>query len=281
MKYSLVLIMSCILISSQTHAVPVTFPYEEWERQNPRPSVAPPAAVSVPVISPTAPSTESLAVPSAPAATSDHESKLLSAPSAVAGDRYAKHCTPTPALSRRPYPGKTVVPTSNRLARPKGKSLFADGQRLYLTGRVFDAACVPLREARVELWQADATGQYRYATLGELANPYATFAGAGQVETDNRGEYLFETIMPAATANQTSYINLRVTHPAMRMPLVTTLYFADNPRNMADPVYRRLPEVVKQKVTSATLPFSVGNATDAVRVHHDVTVQARDGFRSF
>jgi protocatechuate 3,4-dioxygenase, beta subunit len=268
------------LATSAMAAPKIVFPYEERQQQM---QMQQPA---VEIIAPPAPYEEGelLAVPPVSAPVADEEKlddAVLSAPLPFAGDRYAKPCIPTPAHSRVAYPSKAMIPTSNKLARPAGKSIYAEGTRLYLTGRIFDAACVPLREAKVEIWQADYKGTYRYARPWTLSNPYPTFAGAGQVETDNRGEYLFETVMPAGVGGQAPLINIRVSHPSMRVPLVTTLYFEGEAANGTDTIYQRLSESVKTAMTEPLLPFELPDKTQGVRVHHDVTVQARDGFRSF
>jgi protocatechuate 3,4-dioxygenase beta subunit len=279
-----VTLCATMLAANATLAAPkIVFPYEERMQQQQQQ----PAGEGEAITPPPAPYHEGelLAVPSAQLPVADEEKPddaVLSAPLPSAGDRYAKACTPTPAHGRQAYPGKGMIPTSNKLARPAGKSIYAEGTRLYLTGRVFDAACVPLREAKVEIWQADYKGTVRYARPWTLSNPYPTFAGAGQVETDNRGEYLFETVMPAGVAGQTPLINIRVMHPSMRAPLVTTLYFAGESANVTDKVYQQLSDATRAAVTSPLIPFELPDAGgQAVRVHHDVTVQARDGFRSF
>ncbi len=198
------------------------------------------------------------------------------------GDRYAKTCTPTPSLTRHPYPGGAYIPKTNTLARPDGKALFPDGQLLYVRGRVFDQACIPLKNARVEIWHADKDGKHFYADAGDLSNPYPVFTGAGQVLTDNRGDYVFETLFPAPpSANQAPHINIRVSHPSLKRPLVTTLYFAGDRRNEDDRSYRRLPEATKTAITASVQPFEREGIGNGLLVFHDLTIGSRDGFRGF
>jgi protocatechuate 3,4-dioxygenase beta subunit len=279
MKHSIFLsaFLCATTLANVAMAVPkIIFPYEErMQQQSPVGEVIKPPLFH---------EGEVLPVPPVQQPVADAEKlqdAVLSAPLPFAGDRYAKTCTYTPAHGRIAYPSKEMIPTSNKLARPEGKSLYAEGVRLYLTGRVFDAACVPLREAKVEIWQADYKGTYRYARPWTLSNPYPTFAGAGQVETDNRGEYLFETVMPGALANQAPLINIRVTHPALRVPLITTLYFEGEAANTNDQVYQRLSASMRAALSEPILPFDLPDGTQGIRVHHDITLQARDGFRSF
>lgn len=200
----------------------------------------------------------------------------------LAGDRFAKFCAPTPQLQSYNHPGKKYVPLSNKLTRPAGKALFSDGQRLYLTGRIFDSACVPLREAKVEIWHADVEGDYRIVDASDLHNPYAVFAGAGQIRTDNNGEYAFETIMPGIkNIKNPPLINIRVSHPAMKAPLTSTIFFPDDIRNQHDKRYRSMSNAKRALVTAKMLPLNNDNDNYGFRAHHDVTVNARDGFRGF
>jgi protocatechuate 3,4-dioxygenase beta subunit len=222
-------------------------------------------------------------------------------PSPLADDRYAANCSPTPAISRYPYPSANNIYPSGKMARPAGKGDYAAGQLLYVHGRVFDSACVPLRNAKVELWQTNADGRYIYAKIGELSNPYPTFTGAGMVYTNNEGEFMFETIFPAPLPNQTPYLNIRISHELMKGGLQSVIYFAGDVRNDDDKNYNRLSEVVRQKVAAKIAPYkaqpaksssygsmsndnstsSSGQMPNGVMIHHDITVQARDYFRKF
>ena len=199
-----------------------------------------------------------------------------------AGDRYAKFCTPTPQIQSYAYPGKQYVHPGNSLARPGGKSDFAPGERLYLTGRIFDSACVPLRDAKVEIWHTDSDGDYRIADKADIASPYALFAGAGFTKTNNLGEFEFETIMPGVSKiTQPPIINIRVSHPSMRTPLTSTIYFKGENRNPNSLRFKRLSATNKELVTAIILPLTSNNLNAGFRAHHDITVRARDGFRGF
>lgn len=195
-------------------------------------------------------------------------------------DRYAHFCSPTPALSSYGYPGGNYVHPSNKLARPAGKSEFANGQLLYITGRVFDSACVPLSNATVELWHRDADGDYRISDGDDLASHDALFAGAGTAKTDNRGEFIFETIMPAGgSGNQPPLVNLRINHPAMSAALQTTFFFEGDSRNNNHKAYSLLSSASQALITAAVQPAKEHD--NAVHAHMDITVQGRDGFRGF
>jgi protocatechuate 3,4-dioxygenase alpha subunit len=95
----------------------------------------------------------------------------------------------------RPTPSQTVGPFFARelLWSDGGKVLFAGpGDRITLTGRVFDGDGAPVVDALFETWQADAAG--KLPTGGEGARPY----GYGRVCTGTDGGYAIETVMPGA-----------------------------------------------------------------------------------
>ena len=95
----------------------------------------------------------------------------------------------------KPTPSQTVGPFFARelLWGDGGKVLFpGHGDRITLTGRVFDGAGAPIFDALVETWQADASGAI--PSVGKGARPY----GYGRVSTDADGRYSIETVMPGS-----------------------------------------------------------------------------------
>ena len=95
----------------------------------------------------------------------------------------------------KPTPSQTVGPFFARelLWGDGDKVLFpGQGDRITLTGRVFDGAGAPIFDALFETWQADAAG--KIPSGGDGARPY----GYGRVSTDTDGRYAIETVMPGS-----------------------------------------------------------------------------------
>ena len=95
----------------------------------------------------------------------------------------------------KPTPSQTVGPFFARelLWSDGGTVLFPGrGDRVTLTGRVFDGAGAPIFDALFETWQADAAG--KFPSGGDGARPY----GYGRVSTDSDGRYAVETVMPGS-----------------------------------------------------------------------------------
>jgi protocatechuate 3,4-dioxygenase alpha subunit len=72
------------------------------------------------------------------------------------------------------------------------------GERITLTGVVFDGDGQPIPDAMIEIWQPDSNGIFNHPLdpLQEQADPH--FRGFGRVENRNAGKYEFKTIKPGA-----------------------------------------------------------------------------------
>ena len=103
-------------------------------------------------------------------------------------------------------------------------------------GQVLDANRLPVPDALLEFWQADARGRYsRDHTLG--------FA---RVATDDSGCFRYTTCRPGAVAYdgdrmQAPHIVVLVFARGLLRHLITRMYFPDVPANATDPVLESLP----------------------------------------
>ena len=125
------------------------------------------------------------------------------------------------------------------------------GERIAISLRVFDGAGVPLKDALVELWQADAAGLYNSPseTRG-TADP--NFAGWGRNATDmETGECLFETIKPGRVPFpdgrlMAPHITVWIVARGINIGLHTRMYFGDEEKaNAEDPVLARIEHRVR------------------------------------
>jgi protocatechuate 3,4-dioxygenase alpha subunit len=148
-------------------------------------------------------------------------------------------------------PSQTVGPffhfslTTNRLGRMAGPG--AAGEAVRLAVRVFDGEGVPVPDAIIELWQADASGKYEHPedTQDRSADP--AFCGFGRMGTDETGTCVFETIRPGRVPGigqraQAPHINVIVLARGMLDVLFTRVYFADDAANAADAALSLVPE---------------------------------------
>lgn len=102
-----------------------------------------------------------------------------------------------------------------------------DGQRLALSGTVMTTRCEPLAGAIVDVWQANAKGDY------DLDG----FRFRGALTTDAHGRWELRTIVPGRYLNGDRYrpahLHVKVRAPGRRV-LTTQLYFEGDPYNEGD-----------------------------------------------
>src|SRR3954452_5372366 len=82
---------------------------------------------------------------------------------------------------------------SNVLAGPQTK-----GERIRIEGRIIDGSGSPVRDALVEIWQANAAGRHNHPADRQADKPVdPDFRGWGRTGTDfQTGIYTFETVKP-------------------------------------------------------------------------------------
>jgi protocatechuate 3,4-dioxygenase alpha subunit len=122
------------------------------------------------------------------------------------------------------------------------------GERIEITGRVFDADGNTVPDAVLELWQANAHGKYAHPEDEQNKPLDSGFSGFGRIATDDLGRFRFTTIKPgqvpapekfskssAAWASlQAPHINVSVCTRGLLRRLVTRIYFPDEAGNAAD-----------------------------------------------
>ncbi|MDA4844518.1 protocatechuate 3,4-dioxygenase subunit alpha [Hoeflea poritis] len=135
-----------------------------------------------------------------------------------------------------------------------GKTMVNDetrGQRIAITGRVIDGTGTPLKDALLEIWQADSNGLYNSPseTRGG-ADP--NFAGWGRQPTDLKsGVFRFDTIKPGRVPftdgrMQAPHVNFWIVARGINLGLNTRMYFADEAEaNAEDPVLARIEHRVR------------------------------------
>jgi len=120
------------------------------------------------------------------------------------------------------------------------------GERIRIEGYVFDGDGLPIPDALIEIWQANAYGRYNHPADTGSAPLDPTFLGSGRSGTAEDGSYWFETIKPGpvpfdSAQTQAPHIGVTVFARGLLNHLMTRLYFADEPANETDPVLQRVP----------------------------------------
>ena len=138
------------------------------------------------------------------------------------------------------------------------------GTPLEITGRVTGADCATaLRGARLDVWQANASGHYD--NDGSFGDPGSRFMLRGVLTTDADGRYRVKTIVPGRYLNGPQY---RPAHVHMKVhadgfaPLTTQLYFPGDPYNDVDPFIH------------PSLIMTVARADDRLRASFDFVLRS-------
>ena len=149
----------------------------------------------------------------------------------------------------------------------------ARGERITIRGRVLDGLDQPLRDALVEIWQADAAGLHRSVneTRG-AADPH--FRGWGRGATDmETGEFAFETVKPGRVPFrdgrlQAPHVSFWIAARGINVALATRMYFPDEAAaNAEDPVLARIehPAHVETLIAAKAAPGASTASTSDCR----------------
>ena len=155
------------------------------------------------------------------------------------------------------------------------------GERITIRGRVIDGSGTPLRDALVEIWQADAEGFYNSPseTRG-TADP--NFFGWARCPGDmNTGEFVFETIKPGRVPFRDGrmmapHVNFWIVARGINIGLNTRMYFSDEEEaNAQDPILARIEHRVRVptligKRDGDTVTFDIHLQGDQETIFFDV-----------
>jgi protocatechuate 3,4-dioxygenase beta subunit len=136
--------------------------------------------------------------------------------------QHATTCRVTSRDARGPYfePGAPYRPLQIADAEEPGV-------RLFLGGRILGPDCrTPLKDYVIDLWQADAEGNYYRAGT-------SNYRLRGKIKADATGRYRLETILPGrygdAAGIRPAHLHVSFLTPGGNVLLTTQLYFAGDP----------------------------------------------------
>jgi protocatechuate 3,4-dioxygenase, alpha subunit len=135
------------------------------------------------------------------------------------------------------------------------------GEHIKLHIRVTDGEEVPVPDAIIELWQADADG--RYVRPDDPARPALTgapdFIGYGRQPTSTDGTCVFETIRPGPIGDpagrvHAAHIDVCFFARGILRQIYTRIYFAGDSRLTDDVVLASVP--VERRATLLATPMA-------------------------
>jgi protocatechuate 3,4-dioxygenase alpha subunit len=130
---------------------------------------------------------------------------------------------------------------TNRLAGPG-----IAGEPLVIRGRILDGDRNPVPDALIETWQANAQGKYPHPEDARPLPVETTFRGWARVPTDDEGRFHVTTVKPGRVPGcggglQAPHIAVFLHVRGLLYPLLTRIYFPDEPANETDPVLQSVP----------------------------------------
>ena len=133
-----------------------------------------------------------------------------------------KNCYLTPSLTEGPY-YKAGSPERTNI---RGDS---EGEKLTVTGFVFDSDCKPIKGAWVDFWQADGNGNYDNTGFNLRSHQF----------TDENGKYILDTVLPGKYPGRTPHIHVKVRASETGPVLTSQLYFPDEEQNTRDSIFNQ------------------------------------------
>ncbi|MCA1592800.1 MAG: protocatechuate 3,4-dioxygenase [Acidobacteria bacterium] len=192
----------------------------------------------------------------------------------------------TPVFDAGPfYPVQHSKDIDADLTFVNGHKRSAQGDILYVEGRVLNQSGEAVSGAKIEIWQANKFGRYAHPSDTNTAPLDENFQGFAVLKTDSQGRYRFKTIKPGAypnspTTQRTPHIHFDVMGKSNR--LVTQMFFPDEPLNEKDILFLELRsrfEVLKRPPGSAdvliakSLPPTKEVAANAMSLSWDIVLR--------
>jgi protocatechuate 3,4-dioxygenase beta subunit len=184
---------------------------------------------------------------------------------------FAQTLTLTPSTTEGPYyPNVLPLDRDNDLLIINNAITPGVGTIAWLSGRVLDRNGNPVRNAVVEIWQADNLGSYIHTNGSQNGRRDGNFQGYGTFETATDGQYLFRTIKPGLYTGRVRHVHAKVTLPGGRS--LTTQLFIDGEADASDNVLSSINNATQR--ASVIRPWTAipGSAVGALAVTWDIVM---------
>jgi protocatechuate 3,4-dioxygenase beta subunit len=153
------------------------------------------------------------------------------------------------------------------------------GERINVSGRVLDGDGRPVRNALIEVWQANAAGRYAHSNDRHPAPLDPNFTGAGRCLTDDDGRYRFVTVKPGAypwqnhdNAWRPAHIHFSFFGRAFTNRLVTQMYFPGDPLLDADPIFQSIRDADARRLLVSEFDWATTEPEWALGYRFDIVL---------
>lgn len=185
---------------------------------------------------------------------------------------FAEALTRTPKQTEGPfYPDHLPVDTDNDLIIVNNGLTPAVGEITWLSGRILDEHGDPVRNALVEIWQADNNGAYIHSKSGNADKRDGNFQGFGRFLTGADGQYVFRTIKPVAYPGRTPHIHFAIRIKGKK-ELITQCYIAGDARNEKDGIFRGIKDAKQRESVCVAFDPLAGSKSGELAAKFDVVL---------
>jgi len=155
------------------------------------------------------------------------------------------------------------------------------GERIIVTGRVLEEDGRPVRNALVEIWQANAGGRYLHEGDRHPAPLDPNFSGAGRTLTGDDGRYEFVTVKPGAypwknhpNAWRPAHIHFSLFGRTFSSRLVTQMYFPGDPLFAFDPIFQSVRDSAARERLIASFELELTQPDWALGYRFDIVLRS-------
>jgi protocatechuate 3,4-dioxygenase beta subunit len=156
------------------------------------------------------------------------------------------------------------------------------GERIVVHGHVHDQFGRPVRNALVEVWQANASGRYRHKKDQYIGALDPNFGGCGRMLTDDNGYYAFRTIKPGpypwrnrVNDWRPSHIHYAISGDGWAQRLITQMYFEGDPLIATCPIVRTIPDEAQIRALIALQDPSAFVQLDSRAYRFDIVLRGQ------
>jgi protocatechuate 3,4-dioxygenase, beta subunit len=171
-------------------------------------------------------------------------------------------------------------PMDNDLIMNYAKGGLPIGERIIVHGYVLDENRRPVKNALVEVWQANAGGRYRHKKDTYIAPIDPNFGGCGRVLTDQDGHYVYRTIKPGpypwrnyVNDWRPAHIHYSLSGSGFAQRLITQMYFEGDPLIASCPILRSIPSEASVRQLIAPIDKNAGMQLDSMAYRFDVVLR--------
>jgi len=171
-------------------------------------------------------------------------------------------------------------PLDHDLIMNYAKTGLPIGERIIVHGFVRDEHGRPVKNALVEVWQANAGGRYRHKKDQYIAPIDPNFGGCGRMLTDANGYYYYRTIKPGpypwrnkVNDWRPAHIHYSLSGDGIAQRLITQMYFEGDPLIPTCPILRSIPNEEAIRALIAPQDTQAFIALDSRAYRFDITLR--------